>query len=220
MKCPVPTICNIIADYDEIPLKILFKNNNDSSSLFVRIKREVDKFVAANTSIDIKDHHRSIHIPEEVNIPEQKTVASDAKSSECLVMNERLTAFLHILFAKPAYDKDSDVSFLEPAIIADSLQEILTATSNTSQQASMVLDAIKVLSDDIADKKYYLSRSSCFPFISSTLITYMLQTHYHSKSIDVDLESLKKNHSAFLRFFHHLRINWRRITVLLILSGM
>ena len=159
VKCLVPTICNNITDYDEIPLKNLFKNNNDSSSPFIRIKREVDKFVAANTSIEIKGHPRSIHIPEVVNVPEQKTVASDAKSSECLVMNERLTAFLQILFAKPAYDKDSDMSFLESAIISDSLQEILTATSNTSQQVRKVSDAIKVLSDNIADKKYYLSRS-------------------------------------------------------------
>ena len=152
----------------------------------------MDKFVAANTSIDIKDHPRSINIPAVVNVPEQKTVASDAKSSKCSVTNNRLTAFLQILFAKPAYDKDGDMSFLEPAIISDSLQEILTATSNTSQQVCMVSNAIKVLPDNMTDKNYYLSRSSCFPFISSILITYALQTHYHSKFIDVDLESLKK----------------------------
>ena len=79
-----------------------------------------------------------------VNVPEQKTVASEAKSSECSVTNERLTAFLQIVFAKPAYDKDCDVSFLEPSIISVSLQEILTATSNTSQQAHMVSGVIKV----------------------------------------------------------------------------
>ena len=187
VTCLIPKVSNNITTLDEIPLKILFKNKNDSSSPFDRMKREVDKFVATNTY-----HPTSFKVPAVVDIPEHKMVASETKSSECTVMNERLTAFLQILFAKPAHDEDSDVSFLEPAIISDNLQEIFAATSNTSQQARIVSDAVKVLSDDISDEKYYLSRSSCFPFISSTLITYALQTHYHSKSIDVDLESLKK----------------------------
>ena len=105
-------------------------------------------------------------------------------------MNERLTAFLQILFAKPVFDADGDLGFLEPATISDNLQEILTLTSNTSQQARM-----KVLLDEIASEKYYLSRNLNFPFISNTVITYALQSHYHSESIDVDLDFLKKSFS-------------------------
>ena len=185
--CPIPKVSNNVTTFNEIPLKILFKNKNDSTSPFERIKREVDKFVATNTT-----HPASFKVPEVVDVPENKTLASESRSSEGTVMNERLTAFLQILFAKPVFDADGDLSFLEPATISDNLQEILTLTSNTSQQARMVLDAMKVLLDEIASEKYYLSRNLNFPFISNTVITYALQSHYHSESIDVDLDFLKK----------------------------
>ena len=152
VTCPIPKVSNNITSLDEIPIKILFKNNNDTLSPFNKIKREVDKFVATNTN-----HHTSFKAPAVVNIPEHKTVASDTKSSKCIVMNKRLTAFLQILFAKPGFNNNGDMCFLEPAIISDSLQEILTATSKTSQQARMVSDAMKVLSDEIADKNIILA---------------------------------------------------------------
>ena len=59
----------------------------------------------------------------------------------------------------------------------------------------MVHDAIKVIADEVAQEKYYLSRAANFPFLSSTLITYALQAHYHTGAIDTDLESLKKSFS-------------------------
>ena len=127
VTCLIPKVSNNITTLDEIPLKILFKNKNDSLSPFDRIKREVDKVVATNTN-----HPTSFKVPAVVDIPEHKIVASETKSSECTVMNERLTAFLQILFAKPVFNNDGDLCFLEPAIISDNLQEILTVTSNTS----------------------------------------------------------------------------------------
>ena len=59
----------------------------------------------------------------------------------------------------------------------------------------MVHDAIKVIADKVAQEKYYLSRAANFPFLSSTLITYALQAHYHTEAIDTDLDSLKKTFS-------------------------
>ena len=79
------------------------------------MKKEVDKFIATNTT-----HLPSLKVPAVVNIPENKTVASD-KSSEDAVMNERLTAFLQIFFAKPSFDNKGDLYFLEPAVISDFL---------------------------------------------------------------------------------------------------
>ena len=111
------------------------------------------------------------------------------------MINEKLTAFLQVLFAKPVFDADGDISYLEPATISDSLQEIVTITTNTSQQARMVADVMKVLLDDVSSEKYYISRNVNFPFMSSTIISYALQAHYHIESIDVDMESLKKSFS-------------------------
>ena len=59
----------------------------------------------------------------------------------------------------------------------------------------MVHDAIKVIADEVAQEKYYLSRAANFPFLSSTLITYALQAHYHTEAINKDLKSLKKSFS-------------------------
>ena len=119
-------------------------------------------------------------------------MASESKSSECTVINEKLTAFLQVLFAKPVFNNDRDIIYLEPATVSDGLQEILTTTTNTLQQVHMMSDAMKVLLDDVSSEKYYISRNINFPFMSSTTITYALQAHYHTESIDVNMESLKK----------------------------
>ena len=187
VTCPTPENCNNVISLDEIPIKILFKGNKDSSSPFIRIKNEVDRYVATNTK-----QLPNCKVPEVVDIPEHKTLASESKSSECTVINEKLTAFLQVLFAKPVFDNDGDIIYLEPATVSDGLQEILTTTTNTSQQVCMMSDAMKVLLDDVSSEKYYISRNINFPFMSSTTITYALQAHYHTESIDVDMESLKK----------------------------
>ena len=53
----------------------------------------------------------------------------------------------------------------------------------------MVNDGIRVLADDISQERNYISRASKFPFLSNTLLTYALQSHFYSEAIDVDLES-------------------------------
>ena len=190
VTCPTPQNSNSVISLEEIPLKVLFKNSDDASSPFVRIKKEVDKYVAANTK-----HLPHCKVPDVVDIPEHRTLASESKSSECTVINEKLTAFLQVLFAKPVFGEEGDIIYLEPAIISDSLQEILSTTTNISQQARMVADAMKVLLDDVSSEKYYVSRNVNFPYMSSTVITYAIQAHYHTESIDVDMESLKKSFS-------------------------
>ena len=190
ITCPTPETINTVTSLEEIPIKILFKTNNDSSSPFARIKKEVDNYIAANTK-----YQPSCKVLDVVDIPEHRTLASESKSSKCTVINEKLTAFLQVLFTKPVFNADGDFLYLEPATISDSLQEIMTTTTNTSQQACMVADAMKVLLDDVSSEKYYISRNVNFPFMSSTIISYALQAHYHTESIDVDMESLKKSFS-------------------------
>ena len=122
---------------------------------------------------------------------DNKTLASTAASSECSAQNKRLTAFLQILFAKPNYNRNGELLSLVPVILSDDLQEILDSTSKISEQSRMVNDSIQVLAEDISKEKNYLSRTSEFPFLSSTLITYCLQAHYHRRALDSNNESLK-----------------------------
>ena len=166
---------------------MLFKTKNKDSPFNI-IKQQVDNFINAN---QVEQNS----VPEMVNLVEDKTLASKTDTSASSITNDRLTAFLQILFAKPNYDRYSEVLSLTPAIILDNLQEIFQAASTRSLQAQMVHDAIKVIADEVAQEKYYLSRAANFPFLSSTLITYALQVHYHRGEIDTDLESLKKSFS-------------------------
>ena len=115
--------------------------------------------------------------------------------TEKSIMNERLIAFLQILFAKPNYDRNGDILSLIPAVISDDLDKVLVLTSKVSEQARLVSDNMKVLADDISKERTYLSRATNFPFLSSTVITYAIQAHYHSEPIDVDSDSFKKSFS-------------------------
>ena len=56
----------------------------------------------------------------------------------------------------------------------------------------MMSNSIQILAEDISKERNYLSRASAFPFLSSTLITFALQAHYHSGTLDTIDESLKK----------------------------
>ena len=192
-ECPVPDrACDVITSFEEIPLKVLFKTKFDKTSAFMTIKKEVDMFILENKTTAEKVES----IPQVININENKTTCStNASTSEGSVTNERLTAFLQILFVKPNYDRYGELLSLTPAVLSDDLQEVLTTSSKVTEQARMVSDSMKVLAEDISTERNYLSRAAKFPFLSTTLITYAIQAHYHTESIDVDLESLKKSFS-------------------------
>ena len=101
------------------------------------IKNEVDKFIMARKKSD----DESNGIPAVVNvasvvanIKEKKQCdASAATTSEESITNDRLTAFLQILFAKPNYDRHGELLSLIPAVLSDNLQEILTATTKVKK---------------------------------------------------------------------------------------
>ena len=107
--------------------------------------------------------------------------------------NEKLIAFLSILFSLPSYDRSGNITGLVPGDITDEASELLLSSTSTSEQARSFGDGIEALADDISKEKNYLSRAAEFPYLSQTLITYALQAHYHSGSIDKNMESLKKS---------------------------
>ena len=125
------------------------------------IKAEVNKFIVQNKREEKKENT----IPEEVHISEDKTtVSSSASSTISSVTNERLSSYLAILFAKPQYDRNGDISNLIPVTITDEVQEILTACTKISEQSRMINDGIEVLVDDVKKERSYLSRASKFLF--------------------------------------------------------
>ena len=191
-QCPVPDKASSnLTSFDEMPIKGLFRNN-DKTSPFAIIKEKIEAFIKLNTNEEQSSKESSV--PGIVNIDE-KTSVSPSASSESSIQNERLTAFLQILFAKPNYNRNGELLSLVPAIVSDDVQEILESTTKISEQSRMVSDNIQVLAEDISKERNYLSRSSEFPFLSSTLNTYALQAHYHGGALDSNNESLKKSFS-------------------------
>ena len=64
---------------------------------------QVEEYISKNRKV--KENDKAVSVPDIVNIldQEQKTVASSTSSSS--VQNDRLQAFLSILFSKPNYNK-------------------------------------------------------------------------------------------------------------------
>ena len=122
-----------------------------------------------------------------------KTVASSSTGSTTSNnVNERLVTFFSILFSSPNYDDHGDM-YLVPANISDELTEIMTSSSSSSEQARRIGENIEVLAEEITKEKDYLSRWTDFPFLTSTVLAYIYQAHFHSGSIDENVESLKKS---------------------------
>ena len=192
-------MCDNYGYCEEIRFKTLFKSKKESPA-FNLAKSEVQKFILQNKPVEeesLKDM-----IPEEVNISEVRTVATNDKTivtnsteGSSSTKNEKLQAFFSILFAKPFFDRKNELVSLIPSIITDEIKEIITSSSSTSEQARELSDSIEVLADDVSRERCYLSRAAKFPFLSTTLITYILQAHYHSGPMDSNLESLKKSFS-------------------------
>ena len=199
-RCPIPEkVCDNYGYFEEIPFKALFKSKKESSA-FNLAKSEVQKFILQNKPVEEESKHEKV--PEEVNISDEGTVATNEKTIVTMstdassnAKNEKLQAFFSILFAKPLFDRKNELVSLIPASLTDEIKEIVTSSSSTSEQARELSDSIEALADDISRERCYLSRAAKFPFLSTTLITYILQAHYHSGAIDNNLESLKKSFS-------------------------
>ena len=135
---------------------------------------------------------KHVSIPPLVDINEDLTVASSA-NTKVVEKNEKLIAFSSILFSLPSYNRSGNLTALVPGEITDEASELLLSSTSISEQARSFGDGIEALADDISKEKNYLSRAADFPYLSQTLLTYALQAHYHSGSIDKNMESLKKS---------------------------
>ena len=111
---------------------------------------------------------KSVSIPKVVDMNDEKSLTinhidcSSSAVSKCRIMNDQLTTFLQILFSKPNYDWIGDIPSLTLGNITDDLQEILS--TKLSEQAWMIGDGLKVLSEDISKERSYFSRALKFPF--------------------------------------------------------
>ena len=113
--------------------------------------------------------------------------------SKTIEKNDKLLTFLSALYAKPSYDRNGSINSLTPAEISDEAKELLSSATSTSEQARSLADALFAHADETRTERNYISRSSNFPFLSLTALTYFLQGYHHLTAIDQNTEGLKKS---------------------------
>ena len=135
-------------------------------------------------------------VPNEVAL-DNKTVVTIASGTDSRVSqkNERLIAFLSILFSMPNYDRTGKLISMHPASLSDAAMEILSLNSSLAEQSRNLRNGLDALSKETAREPQYLSRFAKIPFLSQTILTYILQANYHTGFIDYCIESLKKSFS-------------------------
>ena len=189
LSCPLPeNVCDLVSFEEDLNIKVLLKSKNNSNSPYTILKAVVDTFIQKYAPVIEKP----ASIPPIIDFNADVTVASST-NTKIVEKNEKLIAFLSILFSLPSYDRCGNLTGLVPGDITDEASELLLSSTSTSEQARSFGDGIEALADDISKEKNYLSRAAEFPYLSQTLITYALQAHYHSGSIDKNMESLKKS---------------------------
>ena len=95
-------------------------------------------------------------VPNEVAIQENKTVVTVASASESKVANknERLIAFLSILFSTSNYDRTGKLTGMAPGLISDETMEILTSLASLAEQSRMLANGLNALAKEQATVQY------------------------------------------------------------------
>ena len=162
---------------------------------WVMLEKELERHTGSKKYKE-ESARKASSLPEEVDL-ESKTVVTMNSATESKVSqkNERLIAFLSIMFSMPNYDRTGKLTSMHPATLSDDAMEILASTASLAEQARNLKNGLDALSRETAREPQYLSRFAKIPFLSQTVLTYILQANFHTGSIDYCMESLKKSFS-------------------------
>ena len=80
-----------------------------------------------------------------------------------------------------------------PTKMSDEAMEIMGSSEKIAEQTRLTADNITPKIDEIGTERCCILRYTRFPFLSHTLISYMLQSHFHNDAIDSNFESLEKS---------------------------
>ena len=159
----------------------------------ILVMRSLDKPAASPAPAPI--------VPNAVAIMDQKTVFPSTSTTQDIKLIKKmngLSPFFHF-FSRPEYDRSGNIATLTPGQLTDEALELLATHSSTADQARALYDGLDALTIDISREFTHLSRTADLPYLSQTVITYMLQTHFFLHAIDKNHDSLKKS-SNFLSF--------------------
>ena len=107
--------------------------------------------------------------------------------------NERLAVFLGLIFAHPGLNIDGKTTSISPVVFIDEVKEVFGSVTKAAEQARTMVENMSSFVEDVSKERGYLSRAARFPFLSQTLVTYLLQAHVHMESIDGSIDSIRKS---------------------------
>ena len=81
---------------------------------------------------------------------------------------------------------------LSPAVFTDEVKEVFGSVTKAAEQARKMAENMSSFAEDVSKERGYLSRAARFPFLSQTLVTYLLQAHVYMGNIDGDIDSIRK----------------------------
>ena len=153
--CPLPIKNRVYIDDCALSVKVVFKTNQLTNNPFHIMKKEVEDFKKKTYPPklplpQIKVPSNSIDLNDELTI-----VTSQSKSEEAKIVekNEKVILFYALLFSKPQYDKNGAIVSLLPGDLSDEALEVLSSASSVSEQARLLGDSFRVLSEDISKER-------------------------------------------------------------------
>ena len=192
--CPKPDSDDIMFVY-KLPVKMLIRNSNKANNnALAMIKAEVARFKGDQANIP-RTTPVSVPVPNEVvaGNDHNTVMTNTTQHAQLIEKNERLISLLSVYFSKPVYDRNGSISSLLPAELTDEALDLLSSSTSSSDQASIFADALKALSAQISQERYYLSRQAKLPFFSQTALLYMLKTNWYNGPIDQSHDDIKKS---------------------------
>jgi len=177
-KCPLPE-CTVEMHIicERIPIKMLFYSRFVHNNSFNTIKAEIDKVKKSYVKDSPPNLNINTTIPKTILLSDRSSAESKASSKDAQLVekNERFSSFNAVLFAMPIYDKNGELRSLLSADLSNEASEIISSTASTSEQARLLGDTLEAFTDDISRERNYISRATKFPFLSHTMLTYLLQ---------------------------------------------
>ena len=107
--------------------------------------------------------------------------------------NERLAVFLGLVFVHPVLNVDGKMTSLSSAVFIDEVREVFGTVTKAAEQARTMTENMSSFAENVSKERGYLSRAARFPFLSRTLVTYLLQVHVRMGIIDGSIDSIAKS---------------------------
>ena len=203
--CPLPpTVPKVVVHQDPyLPITVIFRSAKYPSKEYTSTKHRVDQVRSVNEAaywLTTGSGERIPRVIEGGNRPLHTEGGSgnsvrsgSTETSKEREANERLAVFLGLVFAHPVRDADGKITKLAPAVFTDEVKEVFGSVTKAAEQARTMAENMSAFAEDVSKERGYISRAARFPFLSQTLVTYLLQAHVHMGSIDGNIDSIRKS---------------------------